>query len=250
MRDETMRFFGDIAAGTRPLRELLTTSSGYVNDRLAQHYGMAAVGSTTPMLLPLPAERGGLLTQASILTVQAHPKESAPVLRGKWILSQLLCHDIPPPPADVPQEPAAAAGTSRRERLAAHRVQPICKGCHDLMDPLGLALESFDGVGHYRTTDNGAPIDPSGLLSDGSSFKTPQELAGIIARDPALPRCVAQHLFTYGLGRGPRPSSDFDTATVDATNKSFTDAGQLFPKLVEALVLSDAFRKREDEAAP
>ena len=250
MREETMLFFSDIAAGKRPLRELLTTSSGYVNDRLAQHYGMAAVGSTTPVFLPLPAARGGLLTQASVLTVQSHPKESAPVLRGKWILSQLLCREMPPPPPDVPQEPAAAAGTSRRDRLAAHRVQPVCKSCHDLMDPLGLALENYDGVGQYRTSDNGAAIDPSGTLNDGTSFKTPQELAGIIAQDPALPRCVAQHLFTYGLGRAPRGDSGFDTTTVEATTKSFNDAGQLFPKLVEALVMSDAFRKREDEAAP
>jgi hypothetical protein len=250
MKDETMRLFADIAAGQRPLRELLTTTSGYVNDRLAQHYGMAPVGASTPLLTSMPAERGGLLTQASILTVLAHPKESAPVLRGKWILGQLLCRDLPPPPPDVPQEPAVAAGTSRRERLAAHRVQPICKSCHDQMDPLGLALENYDGVGQYRTVDNGAAIDPSGTLADGTIFQTPHELAQIIAQDPALPRCVAQHLFTYGLGRAPRAGSDFDAATVDAATKVFNDAGQLFPKLIEALVMSDAFRTREDEAAP
>jgi hypothetical protein len=250
MREETMHFFSDIAAGKRPLAELLTTNSGYVNDRLAQHYGIAAVGSQTPVFAPLPPERGGLLTQASILTVQAHPKESAPVLRGKWILNQLLCRDLPPPPPDVPQEPAAATGQTRRERLAAHRIEPVCKSCHDQMDPLGLALENYDGIGQYRSLDNGAAIDPSGVLQDGTSFKTPQELAGLIAKDPALPRCVAQHLFTYGLGRAPRSDSNFDSAVVDATTKSFSDAGQLLPKLIEALVKSDAFRKREDEAAP
>ena len=250
MRDETMRFFADIAAGQRPLNELLTTTSGYVNDRLAKHYGLAAVGSPTSIFKPLSAERGGLLTQASILTVLAHPKESAPVLRGKWILNQLLCHEMPPPPPDVPQEPAAASGTSRRDRLAAHRVEPVCKSCHDLMDPLGLALENYDGIGQFRSMDSGVPIDPSGTLADGTSFKTPQELAQIIAKDPALPRCVAQHLFTYGLGRAPRAGSGFDAAAVDSTTKSFTDAGQLFPKLIEALVMSDAFRQREDEAAP
>ena len=250
MRDETMRFFADIAAGQRPLRDLLTTTSGYVNDRLAKHYGMAAVGSASPVFLPLPPERGGLLTQASILTVLAHPKESAPVLRGKWILNQLLCRDLPPPPPDVPQEPAPATGTSRRERLAAHRVDQICKSCHDQMDPLGLALENYDGVGQFRTVESGVPVDPSGTLQDGSTFQTPQQLAQIIAQDPALPHCVAQHLFTYGLGRAPRAGSGFDDATVVAATKSFSDAGQLFPKLVEALVLSEAFRTREDEAAP
>jgi hypothetical protein len=249
MREETMRFFADIAAGKRALNDFLTTNSGYVNDRLAQHYGMPAVGSATPTLTMLPPARGGLLTQASILTVLAHPKESAPVLRGKWILNQLLCKDLPPPPPNVPQEPAAATGTTRRDRLAAHRVEPTCKACHDMMDPLGLALENYDGIGQFRTTDGGAPIDPSGTLSDGTSFQTPQDLAGIIAKDPALPRCVARHLFTYGLGRSLRADSGFDTAVLDSATQSFTNSGQLLPKLVEAVVMSDVFRKREDEAA-
>jgi hypothetical protein len=98
--------------------------------------------------------------------------------------------------------------------------------------------------------ENGVAIDPSGMLADGTTFSTPQQLAGIIAQNPALPRCVAQHLFTYGLGRAPRSGSDFDSAVLDAAGKSFADAGQLFPKLVDAIVASDAFRKREDEAAP
>lgn len=250
MRAETMLFFTDIVAGKRALPELLTTRSGYVDDRLAQHYGMPAVGSTTPQFLPLPAERGGLLTHGSLLTVQAHPKESAPVLRGKWILNQLLCRDMPPPPPDVPQEPAPTAGQSRRERLAAHRAMPVCKSCHDLMDPLGLALENYDGVGQYRTLDQGVAIDPAGTLVDGQSFEDAQQLAGILAKDPALPRCVARHVFTYGLGRGPRLGSAFDEAAIDAATKTFTDGGQLFPQLVEAVVMSDAFRQREDEAAP
>jgi hypothetical protein len=250
MRAETMRFFADIAAGQRPLGELVTTSSGYVNDRLAQHYGMPAVGSAEPIFTALPAQRGGLLTQASILTVLAHPKESAPVLRGKWILSQLLCRTIPPPPPDVPQEPAAQVGKTRRERLEAHRIEPVCKSCHQLMDPPGLALEQYDGIGAYRTADNGAPIDPSGQLAEGAAFAGPDELARLIAQDPALPRCVAQHLLTYGLGRAPRVDSNFDTAVLDSVAKAFVDSGQLFPKLALAIATSDAFRSREDEQPP
>jgi hypothetical protein len=149
----------------------------------------------------------------------------------------------------VPQEPAAATGKSRRERLAAHRIEPTCKACHDQMDPLGLALENYDGIGQFRTTDSGVPIDPSGTLSDGTSFATPQQLAGIIAKDPALPRCVARHLFTYGLGRSLRSDSDLDSAMLDQATQSFVGGGQLLPKLIEAIVMSDVFRKREDEAA-
>jgi len=250
MRAETMRFFADIVAGQRPLRDLLTSSSGYVNDRLAKHYGMPAVGSTEPVFTPLPASRGGLLRQASLLTVQAHPKESAPVLRGKWILSQLLCQPLPPPPPDVPQEPAPATGQSRRERLAAHRVSPVCKTCHMNMDPLGLALEQYDGVGAYRTQENGVPIDPSGELTDGSAFTTPAELGALIANNPALPRCMAQQLLTYALGRGLRADDAFDRAVVDGITGTFNDGGQLFPQLVGAIVKSPAFRTREDQAAP
>jgi hypothetical protein len=249
MRQETVRLFGDVVSGSKPLSQLLTTSSGYVNDRLAQHYGMAAVGSETPVFTALPPERGGLLTHASLMTVMAHPNESAPVLRGKYILTQLLCRELPPPPPDVPQEPAAATGTSRRERLEAHRIEPTCKTCHVEMDPLGLALENYDGIGQYRTMEAGVPIDPSGALPDGRSFQTPQELAQLIAQDPALPRCLASHVFTYGLGRAPRHDVGFDGQAIDAITKSFTDAGQVLPKLIEALVASDAFRTREDEAA-
>jgi hypothetical protein len=142
----------------------------------------------------------------------------------------------------------APTGTSRRERLEAHRVDPTCRSCHEQMDPLGLALENYDGVGAYRTTENGVTIDPSGVLADGRSFATPQQLAALIAQDPALPRCLAQHLFTYGMGRAPRSDSGFDKAVLDAVSQSFSSAGQLFPKLVEAIVSSEAFRTREDEA--
>ena len=250
MREETLHFWRDIVAGQRSFSELLTTRSGYVNDRLAQHYGLPAVGSTNSVFTALPAERGGLLTQASILSVLSHPKESAPVLRGKWILSQLLCRALPPPPPDVPQEPGAQAGQSRRERLASHRINPICKSCHDFMDPLGLGLEQYDGVGAYRTTDQGVPIDPSGQINGGAAFANAQELERALAQDPALPRCVTQFLFTYGMGRAPRVDNGFDTAVLDSASSGFVSAGQAFPALIQAIVESDAFRTREDEVFP
>jgi hypothetical protein len=118
------------------------------------------------------------------------------------------------------------------------------------MDPPGLALEQYDGVGAYRSEDNGAPIDPSGQLAGGAAFSGPDELSRLVAANPELPRCVARHLLTYGLGRSVRPESGFDTATLDAVAKTFIDSGQLFPQLVDAVATSDAFRSREDEAAP
>jgi hypothetical protein len=249
MRQETMLFFTDVASGKRSLSELLTSTSGYVNDRLAKHYGLAGVDSAQPVFTALPPGRAGLLTQGSLLTVLSYPRESAPVRRGNWILGNLLCKEPPPPPPNVPQEPPPQSGKSRKERLAAHRTDAICKACHDLMDPLGLALEQFDGVGAFRTMDAGLPIDPSGTLADGRSFSTAAELAQLIASDPAVPRCVTQRVFAYGLGRAPRDGSSFDAAAIDSIASAFAQAGQMFPKLIEAVVTSDAFLKREDEAS-
>lgn len=251
MGAETMRLFLDVAKGSRPLTEIFTSTSGYVNDRLAQHYGMAPVGTETPVFSKLPPNRTGLLTQASFLTAVAYTNDSHPVKRGKWILANVLCKEPPEPPFAIPEPPARAEGTSRKEQLAAHQTEPICTACHVLMDPLGLALEQYDGVGAFRTEDRGAVIDPSGIFKgEGGElpFANPAELAQIIATAPSVSRCVTKHVFSYGLGRGPRDASDFDELVLDEVSRSFLDSGQLFPRLVEALVTSDVFRKREDEA--
>jgi hypothetical protein len=251
MAAETMRFFVDVARGSRPLSELFTSNSGYVNDRLARHYGMPAVGSDEPVFTQLPANRTGLLTQGSFLTAVAYTDDSHPVKRGKWMLANLLCKEPPEPDFAIPEPPARAQGSSRKEQLAAHQTEQICKSCHVLMDPLGLALEQYDGVGAYRTEDRGAVIDPSGVFKGDTGdlpFANPGELSQIIAAAPSVSRCVAKHVFAYALGRGPRSGSDFDDFILEEVGKSFAASGQLFPKLVEAIATSDAFRTREDEA--
>lgn len=251
MGAETMRLFVDIAKGSRPLPELFTSTSGYVNDRLAKHYGMAPVGSDTPVFTKLPANRTGLLTQGSFLTAVAFTNDSHPVKRGKWILANVLCKEPPEPPFAIPEVPERAEGTSRKEQLAAHQREPVCAACHALMDPLGLALEQYDGIGSFRTEDRGAVIDPSGVFKGDTGelpFAGPAELGQIIATAPSVARCVAQHVFAYGIGRGPRSGSDFDSFILDQVGKTFQASGQLFPQLVEAMVTSDVFRKREDEA--
>lgn len=252
MAAETMRFFVDVARGTRPLPELFTSNSGYVNDRLAEHYGMDPVGSDQPVFTKLPANRTGLLTQGTFLTAVAYTDDSHPVKRGKWMLAHLLCQEPPEPNFAIPEPPERAEGSSRKEQLAAHQTEPICKACHVLMDPLGLALEQYDGIGSFRTEDRGAPIDPSGVFRTAQGdvpFANPAELSQLVAAAPSVSGCVAKHVFAYGLGRGPRPSSDFDIFILDEAGKAFAASGQHFPKLVEALVTSDVFRKREDEAS-
>jgi hypothetical protein len=210
------------------------------------------VGSGEPIFTKLPPERTGLLTQASFLTAVAYTDDSHPVKRGKWILANLLCQEPPEPPDNIPEAPARVEGSSRKEQLKAHQTEPICSACHVLMDPLGLALEQYDGIGAYRTEDRGQVIDPSGIFKGETAdipFANPAELARIIAAAPSVSHCVAEHVFAYSLGRGPRGSSDFDAFILDEASKSFAASGQLFPKLVEAIVTSDVFRKREDEVA-
>lgn len=249
MRAETNRFFLDVASGARSLKELLTTSSGYVNDRLAQHYGLPAPGSATPVFKDLGRGRGGLLTQGAFLTVNSYPGESNPVRRGKWILANLFCQEPPAPPPDVQREPPPQQGVSRKERLASHRTNPICASCHTLMDPLGLALEQYDGVGKFRTMDSGVTIDPSGQLVDGTTFTDAVSLQLALAENPTISDCVAEHVFTYALGRAPRQGSGFDYETIQQLSRGFNDSGQLFPKLMQSMIVSDIFSKREDEAS-
>jgi hypothetical protein len=248
MRAETHLSFLDVASGAKSFRDLLSTSSGYVNDRLAQHYGLPATGSAEPVFRELGPGRGGLLTQGTFLTVNSYPDESNPVRRGKWILANLFCQEPPAPPPDVQREPPPQQGVSRKERLASHRTDAICASCHMLMDPLGLALEQYDGVGRFRTDDNGVPIDPSGQLPDGTVITDAVSLQLALAEKPEIAACVAEHLFTYALGRAPRSDSSFDDNTIQQLSQAFNDSGQLFPQLMQALTRSDVFSKREDEA--
>lgn len=248
MRAETHRSFLDVASGAKSFKALLSTSSGYVNDRLAQHYGLPTTGSKEPAFRELARGRGGLLTQGTFLTVNSYPDESNPVRRGKWILANLFCQEPPAPPPDVQREPPPQQGVSRKERLASHRTDPICASCHNLMDPLGLALEQYDGIGQFRTADNGVPIDPSGQLLDGTVITDAVSLQSSLAENPQIAACVAEHLFTYALGRARRVGSGFDDMTIEQLSKTFKDSGQLFPQLMQAVTRSDVFSKREDEA--
>jgi len=246
MREETLLLFREFASGSIPAGQLLTANFSFMNDRLATHYGLPAVGSKTPVRTTVSKQRGGLLTNASLLSVLAHPNETAPVLRGKWILSHLLCQDVPPPPPNVPKEPDAKPAQSRRERLASHRVESVCAGCHGLMDPLGLAFEKYDGIGAMRTTDNGVAIDTADTFAALGSFSGPEELASLIAQSPDFARCITQNTFVYGLGRSQR-DGDADPAAIDAISKTFVSQGSRFPDLIEALALSNVFRQRQDE---
>jgi hypothetical protein len=195
MAEEAKLFFGDFLTNQRPLSALLVPDFGFANDRLAQHYGYAAPGSDQLVKVPLsPGDRGGILMQGAWLTAQSEPDRTSPVLRGRWLTEQILCVDVPPPPADITPAMEAPPDATIRERLEAHRASPRCAGCHDVLDPPGLGLEQFDGIGQERTMENGLPIDTSGGIPEGAAFVGGRELARQLVADPrtspsASPTC-------------------------------------------------------------
>jgi hypothetical protein len=194
-------------------------------------------------------QRKGFLSHAGVLTATSHPTRTSPVVRGKWILNQLLCTDVPPPPPDVQTmlSDVAVSGTLR-QRLEQHRADPNCVVCHKLMDPLGFGLENYDAIGAYRTTDAGAAVDSAGMLPDGRAFSGPIELADIIAKDPNFARCLSEKLYSYALGRGPdRNASHMDGATLQSLAAALTSSGFSFKELVLKLVQSPPYLNRRGE---
>ena len=190
--------------------DLLTADYTFMNERLARHYGIPGVYGSRFRRVELGAGRGGgrggLLGHGSILTVTSHATRTSPVLRGKWVLENILGAPPPPPPDDVPALDEITRGEphrSVRARLEQHRANPVCASCHARMDPLGFALESFDGIGRWRTADGGVPLDTSATLPDGTVFDGPGELRTLLAeRREAFVRTVTARMLTYALGRG------------------------------------------------
>jgi mono/diheme cytochrome c family protein len=206
-RRETELFFDSILREDRSVLDLLSADYTFVNERLAKHYGLTHVYGNRfrRVTLGKDSARGGLLRHGSILTVTSYATRTSPVLRGKWVLDNLLGVPPPPPLPDVPalKDNTVDGNLSVRKRLAEHRSNPTCAGCHNLMDPLGLSLEKFDAVGRRRTSEGGTPIDAAGGLPDGSSFADVQGLEAALLRRPELfVGTLAEKLLTYSLGRG------------------------------------------------
>ncbi len=246
MRKETEQFFASILREDGSLLDFIDGNYTFVNERLARHYGIEGVKGEEYRRVELdPAQRGGVLTQASVLTVTSNPTRTSPVKRGKWVLENLLGTPPPPPPANVPElktdEEAQLTG-SLRERMEQHRANPDCAVCHNRMDPLGFGLENYDGIGGWRTKDGAFDIDPSGELPGGLAFAGPQELKQILkARQDDFIRCLAEKMLTYALGRGVEYS---DRCTVEDLVRAVQDNDYKFSSLILAIVHSDAFQKR------
>ena len=206
-RTETEMFFESIMREDRSVLDLIAADYTFANDRLARHYGIPNVYGSHFRRVTIPGDvRRGILGQGSVLTVTSYPNRTSPVLRGKWILENIFGTPPSPPPADVPALDENRPGVepkSLRERLELHRSSPSCASCHRVMDPLGFALENFDGIGQYRVKEEGGEIDPSGQLADGTSVDGPVALRNAILKQPEMfVRTFTQKLMTYGLGRG------------------------------------------------
>lgn len=246
---ETELFFETVLREDRSILEFIDADFTFVNERLAKHYGIDGVKGSEFRKVNVPGgQRGGVLTQASILTATSNPTRTSPVKRGKWILENILGTPPPPPPPDVPDlnegKQAELAG-SLRQRMEQHRAKPICASCHQRMDPLGFGFENYDAIGAWRTADGKFAIDPSGELPGGKTFKGPAELKGILkARKDAFARCLAEKMLTYALGRG---LESYDRRSVDGVAAALAKGDYKFTGLVVAIVESEPFLKRRGQ---
>ena len=246
MRQETKLFFESIQREDRSVLDLLSADYTFVNERLAKHYGIPNIYGSQFRRVPVtdPARRG-LLGQASILTVTSYPNRTSPVQRGKWILTNILGTPPTPPPPNVPQLTENAEGSqpkSVRERMEAHRADAVCAGCHKVMDPVGFALENFDAIGRWRTSDDGAKIDPSGTLFNGAKVDGAAALRETLTSRPEVfVGVMTEKLLTYALGRG------VEYYDMPAVRRIVRDAGARdfkFSSLIAGVVKSTPFQMK------
>lgn len=243
MSRETELFFESIMREDRSILDFLDADYSFVNERLAKHYGIAGVRGEEFRQVKLPANRGGILTHASILTLTSNPTRTSPVKRGKWVLDQLLNTPPPPPPPDVPDFPEDKRLTgSLRKVMEMHREKPLCASCHQRMDPIGFAFENYDATGAWRDKDGTFAIDPSGVLPDGRSFQGPAELKTILrGKKELFSRCLTEKMLTYALGRG---LEFYDKCAVDKILESLNQNGDRFSVLMTEVVKSEPFQMR------
>jgi hypothetical protein len=207
MAQETRLFVGSQLHDDRSVTELLTANYSFLNERLAQHYGIPNIYGNNFRRVTFPdGTRGGLLGQASVLTVTSYPNRTSVVIRGRWLLANMLGSPPPPPPPDVPTlKEAGESGQPRalRERMEIHRKNPACASCHQRMDPLGFSLENFDAVGKWRKEADGVPVDPVATLPDGSHFDGLSGLRTLlVSHQEDFARTFSGKLLAYAIGRG------------------------------------------------
>jgi hypothetical protein len=241
-------FFDSILRQNRPVGEFIDARYTFLNEMLATYYGIEGVTGPEFRRVELTTpERGGVLSHGSVLAVSSYPTRTSVVIRGKYILQNILGAPPPPPPADVPALDEEAVGTtaSLRKQMETHRTNPVCASCHTRMDPLGFALENYDAIGKWRTMDGGFPVDTSGKLPGGKTFANAAELRQILSqRQFEFSRLLTEKLLIYSLGRGLQR---YDRPTINEITKRMETSGYGFQTLVREVVRSLPFQSRRAE---
>jgi len=249
MARETELFIDSVFRENRSVTELLTANYTFLNERLARHYGIPNVRGSyfRRVTLPEGSARGGLLGQGSVLTITSYANRTSPVLRGKWVLENLLSSAPPPPPANIPALKTDGAGKplTLRDAMTAHRANPSCAACHARMDPIGFAMENFDGVGKWRDIEAGVPIDTSGVFPDGTSFNGTAGLKQVLLKQSdQFVDTVTERLLMYAIGRNLQY---YDQPSVRAIVHEAAASKYTLPSLVLGVVKSRPFQMRVAE---
>jgi hypothetical protein len=231
----------------RSVADLLKTDYTFLNQRLAEHYGIKGIyGNEFRRVQLTDAKRHGLLGQASILTVTSYPNRTAPTIRGKWVLLQILGTPPPPPPPNVPslKNDETTKNLTMRQRMELHRSNPTCAACHRMMDPLGFALENFDGLGQWRTSMGvgTGPIDSSGVLPDGTKFDGPAGLRDVlVSKQDMFVETFTEQLLTYALGRGVE---EYDRSVLRQITRAAASEDYRWSSIILGIVNSTPFQMR------
>ena len=249
MRRETELFFESLLRENRSVLDFLDAKYTFLNERLARHYGIDGVEGPEFRRVAVDGnKRGGILSQASVLTVAAYPTRTSPVLRGLWVMETILNSPAPPPPPNVPELDETQVGLtgSLRQQLEQHRTNPSCAVCHNRIDPLGFGLENYDPVGRWRDRDGNFAVDASGELPSGERFESPGELKALLRNSEGdqFVSGLIEKMLTFALGRGVERK---DSAVVEAIRAEMADNDYRFSSLIEGIVDSVAFRQRGGE---
>jgi hypothetical protein len=249
MQKETLAFIDWVIwQSDARMQTMLTAPVSFLNAELATLYGVTGVTGTALQQVKLdPTQRAGLLTQPALMTVLGKPDRSSPVVRGKFVRERILCQTVSPPPANIViTPPHVTPGVSTRQTFSEHDKVPACKGCHALMDPIGFGFENFDGIGKWRTVDQGQPVDASGTLSSSDvdgPFHGVVELANKLAQSQEASDCVVTEWFRYAFARGETPD---DACTMASLKRAFASASFDIRELLVGVTQTDAFRYRPE----
>jgi hypothetical protein len=248
MYNETIDFFSDVLHQNSSLLTLLNANYTYLNEDLARLYGIEGVKGPEMRRVELADKRrGGILSMASVLTLTSYPQRTSPVLRGKWVLEEILGAPTPPPPPNaggLSANDAPEAGLTFRQRLEKHREKPQCASCHSRMDPIGFGLENFDGIGRWRDEIGGKPVDSSGILATGEKFSGPAELKQhVLMQKEEFVRNLTEKMLAYALGRGLEP---YDIPTVRKITVAVAKDNYRSGTLLREIVKSYPFQYRKN----